>query len=461
MKFPGSPALVGSLLLLLSASGASAQERPGLIDERNTTARVRAMIAADHVEMAALASPVAVPLATSAQTSIPIKHWQKDAYVNGELGPPLSDQAHWLGPSGVVQHTHVECWALPWRHTTLESFTTPCQLQAFHLSGRITSFWASWASRIEWQSPSGGWVDQVGGAPPIPVEGDPTGLRIVQLRVTFTPTLAPGLDGNPETHALQSGMLDIPLHGFWHGQLSASTTFDDGAQGNTTLVAPWWSVADTSHVVDWWNEEFVIGSTGELNGPGVPTNAFGKSISYYTNAYLPILAPLTGPVFIPLSGSAYGVSPDLPEGHLEGFLNPNLHHGDPGQLLLSVSGRGFAGGTVFIDPASMLNDGENRLSMTWRQPTTGAVPGTGFTEGLEFTTLFVVPLIKGEGTAPPPPPTTCQDPTATNFGGPLPCTFPPPPPTWETVPGAVIQRQGDLWRVLFPDGKFSQPQPVQ
>jgi len=28
----------------------------------------------------------------------------------------------------------------------------------------------------------------------------------------------------------------------------------------------------------------------------------------------------------------------------------------------------------------------------------------------------------------PPPPTTCQDPTANNCGGPLPCTFGPPPP---------------------------------
>lgn len=32
-------------------------------------------------------------------------------------------------------------------------------------------------------------------------------------------------------------------------------------------------------------------------------------------------------------------------------------------------------------------------------------------------------------TYPPPPPTTCQDTTASNYGGSLPCTYPPPPPT--------------------------------
>lgn len=35
-----------------------------------------------------------------------------------------------------------------------------------------------------------------------------------------------------------------------------------------------------------------------------------------------------------------------------------------------------------------------------------------------------------------PPPTTCQDPTATNFGGPLPCTYPAPPPPINCVVGS-------------------------
>lgn len=41
--------------------------------------------------------------------------------------------------------------------------------------------------------------------------------------------------------------------------------------------------------------------------------------------------------------------------------------------------------------------------------------------GSEFTSPYTVGAIQ-------PPPTTCQDPKATNIGGPLPCMFPPPPP---------------------------------
>jgi len=50
--------------------------------------------------------------------------------------------------------------------------------------------------------------------------------------------------------------------------------------------------------------------------------------------------------------------------------------------------------------------------------------------------------------APVDPPPTCQDTTATNYGGPLPCTYPPPPPTdtntyVEVLPTQSIQAAVD------------------
>lgn len=84
------------------------------------------------------------------------------------------------------------------------------------------------------------------------------------------------------------------------------------------------------------------------------------------------------------------------------------------------------------------------------------------------------------GSAPPPPPITCQLPGATNIGGPLPCVFPPPPaptcqeagatniggplpcvfhpppqppPSWQTITG-FLQRLNDAIRICDPaDGK--------
>jgi len=56
-------------------------------------------------------------------------------------------------------------------------------------------------------------------------------------------------------------------------------------------------------------------------------------------------------------------------------------------------------------------------------------PGTVVTQmpmaGAQLTQGGSVDLMLAK--AAPPPPPTCQDPTATNIGAPLPCTFPPPP----------------------------------
>ncbi len=52
--------------------------------------------------------------------------------------------------------------------------------------------------------------------------------------------------------------------------------------------------------------------------------------------------------------------------------------------------------------------------------------------GAQMTQGGSVDLMLSAG--PPPPPPTCQDATATNVGGPLPCTYPPPvPPVTDTV----------------------------
>jgi len=48
-----------------------------------------------------------------------------------------------------------------------------------------------------------------------------------------------------------------------------------------------------------------------------------------------------------------------------------------------------------------------------------------------------VTLDRTNGSCNPPPGDTCQDPNATNFGGPLPCVYPPNPPT-NNPPAGVL-----------------------
>jgi hypothetical protein len=137
----------------------------------------------------------------------------------------------------------------------------------------------------------------------------------------------------------------------------------------------------------------------------------------------------------------------LPNEQFELRLDPNLHHGVEGTTLrLDDIGPSFNKnlvGPLVLDPAVM-GPGDHTAMAIWTQPLGTLVPGIQ-----SLASVVVFPVTVGDAV---PPPTTCQDPTATNIGGPLPCVFPPPTPIPLTISCTGI---GSGFLQIKADGTFS------
>src|SRR6185369_2786612 len=92
-----------------------------------------------------------------------------------------------------------------------------------------------------------------------------------------------------------------------------------------------------------------------------------------------------------------------------------------GGALLGGATYDEATGRIFISQ-ERIDPGNNAPALTWPVVHVFSIAGLG-----------------GTTTPPPPPPPTCSDPTATNVGGPLPCTYPAPPPPPPPPPAIVVR----------------------
>lgn len=186
----------------------------------------------------------------------------------------------------------------------------------------------------------------------------------------------------------------------------------------------------------------IINAVADRANAGTTTNgtSFGEMVTEH-NGRLPLL-PITAPWPAIFSVYNYTAGSPLVLGRFEERMDALLH-GTPatattpaippnrGTLLDaedSPSTQGFNNRVMTFDPA-VLGPGSHKILTIWQQQAKA-----GDAEVVRSVLSITVPV--GSGT---PVPTTCHDPTASNFGGLLPCVYPDPtqpPPV--VVPAAQV-----------------------
>jgi hypothetical protein len=269
--------------------------------------------------------------------------------------------------------------------------------------------------------------DATGSSTPPVLRGDPTPGTVLAWtgHVTFEPpTIASG----------------GPLHGWFGTWLGTETSFDDVSR---TLVKAWVPMYST---VDLSAPENVIAccmtsptSFAEGFSFGAPTGSaleYGDS-TIRTNDFLPLpTVPMIGPMTVHVSFVGYrNRAVDLPPATLQMRHDFDFHHNKPGiidwQKLDTFDGD-QGPETLTIDPA-VLGPGAHKV---------GFIRTQSNPDGTETASTLMVFDVLVDSSVPPP---TCQDPTAINIGGPLPCVFPPPQPptTTLTCAGQIIATSTD------------------
>lgn len=376
-----------------------------------------------HPQKAVYASPAEWPLLSAQQ------HW---APANALAGTPFPAVAHpvlfdLLHPT--LGHVHVNCTYPLHGEVKDQKFTVDCSLMLFHMDAILWGFAGHEFSSVV-------WADTGTSTPPI-MKGDPAGLKQWNVKVTIDPRQ--WLDPTSPVAELNR----VSLHGWSDLDFFVRAYLMNGGVLDTTLWVSSYSVMDVTakermqpqqssipgmHVAAectpssgsttvGWGEMFV-----DLHGP-LPIDPIAKK---WTN---PVL-------FYNYTGNAA----QMIDGFFEQRHDPDLHTGKLGTIVQHIPApmQGHFGDDtpVVFDPVVM-GSGVHRVMLSWNQP---VAPETD-------SCLLVVNVPVDPNAAPPP--ATCQDPTAPNVGGPLPCL---PPvivtPTWTTQTG-VFQQNIPLLQFRF------------
>ena len=314
---------------------------------------------------------------------------QKSVYMTRAEWPRPSTQAHWA-PSespivggalpGMLSHAHIECQAPIYGMIARAPISFDCQVQAFHLPGSVTvgSMGSDWANTlIEWDRPE-------------PMIGDPHGLVVRQVRVTF-------------------GTAKMPESGVWRADIFARAQLDNGTRFDAMQEIPICVNCDGTEP----EEAFLLTSQmGQfLKSSPLPGQHGGPTVDYL--GFLPIIAPLTRRYEVPVRAFSYIMDQTFPGGGaFEQVHRPNLHFNDPGILVRRVEvpppATDIILDAMIFDPV-ILGPGKSKVSAGWKDDT-----GTGNDRFLpnEASMAFIVVEVDVPpvGTPPPPPP---PPPTAT------------------------------------------------
>lgn len=349
-----------------------------------------------------------LPVSASAQ-AIPIHGAPqgKAVYASASEWPQWgSPQCHWREDGlngGMTAHAgHLEVTA-PIYGELSGPVTMNFRVQYFHVAGTGSIWWSDTIRNVVW--------DATGTSAPPPLLGDPNGLKVYTGHFTL------------DVRVPSSGIWNFPPKGWGMTRASLITRFVNGAMVETLWDAPFYSVKDPNAVAV--EDQFVPLLLARCNGfPATEGNfQFGTHLSAIDRSF-PVFAPMTGPVTLPFSASAYAFGGLTAPGTFSAVLNPDRHNGIEGTLLATGQGMGNAGGSYVLDP-SILHDGENRLSLEWSQDSP--------LKKSTLTSILSVPIVKGDGTAPPPPPP------------PSPCVLSPLMPTVSvTAPGHVVLWHGTV-----------------
>lgn len=362
-----------------------------------------------------IASLVALPL--SAQ---PLHgHPQLAAYTDPSQYPTVSSQCHWapgenpiaaedgqpialnlamgmLGTS-TLAHTHLDLVKCPIYSEITGPITCQFAVKLFHTTGTVSMIaeYQEGIRNIVW--------DATGSSVAPSMVGDPAGLAQFTGHLTLDPSL-PTRWSTP--------------HGWWSPVLNVQTFYANGDGVNNELLATFYSMLDpTVPVSGGYYDVGAHCSPGSFRHPG---DKWGDNYVDTGLQFLP-LTPIDKPYPIIVGTAGYGGQ--LFNAVFEQRADLDLHNHNGGTLLKTITQTGNINATVVLDPA-VLGTGPHKMALLRNQLSS---------EGNDaVNTLLVFDVTVGPAF---PVPTICQDPTATNFGGPLPCTFPPVivPDVWTTI----------------------------
>jgi len=360
-------------------------------------ARAGAQVIHDHPQKAFYASPAEYPKRDSQG------HWKPS---NAVL-PPADQIVQALKDGTFVPttgHTHVmlQC---PQYAEWPAGMTVRCEFMVmlFRTAGRNVDFYAGTASGAH-AAKEIFWDETQSSQRPETI-GDPTGLKMWHGHFLVDP--------DP---AVQHGSVLVVASTF--------TMFDNGDVQRVAGGVELWSMLDPTAPIDGSQFRFTFAHS-------IPDSPRRPDVNFGTNqidiqGLLPI-APISAPWTFPVGVLRYGFDPGdpLPAPTFQVRADIDLHHDIPGRIIQQVDDP-KDGTQIFVtlDPA-VLGPGTHKIALVFIQPDGGLE---------EASTLETFDVTVGDSV---PVPTTCTDPTATNFGGLLPCLYPLPPPpmtdTWQSI----------------------------
>lgn len=339
-------------------------------------------------------------------------HPQKLFYASPAEWVPVDCQG-WINDPDPLKAGHIHVVPkFPLYYTVLDwaNVDIPFTVKAHNIAGVLGLFTGEHIKSVRWDD--GGTTDMP------PRRGDPNGLIEWHGVATIDYTL--GDDGFLH-------IFKFPLHG-WSGVKFFSRTYLDNADTlDVGCNVPVYSLLDpTAPITDpvqQGNPGTHILNSVVLWRPN--QGAIAGEVIADISDYIP-LAPISSRFETIANDYNYTGPVTLGDERFEERLDPDLHHGIRGSLRQGVDvgprhNRSFFG-PIVLDPAA-IGPGDHKDMNVWTQPL-----------GAEsISAVIVFPFAVAAGV---PPPLLCTDPTATNVGGPLPCTYLPPPPL-------------DVWTVLL------------
>jgi hypothetical protein len=379
-----------------------------------------------------------IPAIASAQTIH--GHPQKAFYASPAEWPTDSSQCHWKRgndmqpnppfpdiPVGVsvadpqIAHTHLDC-ALPRYGEITGSIPVTCIIKLFHTAGVAGGLYSPFEQIRDII-----YEDTGTSTPPV-MRGDPMGLKQWRVSFIFDPTLI--------RHTFPP-TTTVPPRGWFPVDVAIRTYYDNGDTVTLDAVRTLYSMLNPNVPEIKGSDEGITYATrcspNTLRRPEL--NLYGNQMGTVVSEFVtlipitPIQDPWPANGFFYSYASLEGVSGfQFPDGTFELRRDLDIHNGVPGVTLAADSFQGatrFTSSPVTFDPAT-LGSGTHKIAAIWQQPDG---------KGNDSTALFVFDLTVGPGV---PPPTTCEDPRATNKGGPLPCVFPASPDVCPNIAGIQL-----------------------
>jgi hypothetical protein len=357
------------------------------------------------------------PAAAQAQTLH--NHTQLASYPNQDAWLQGSAQGHWfiegdINTPGDFAHVHVD-FKGPYlgEFQTGDVITCPFTILLHRFPGRVRTVEAGWHSLND---------------------------GVITWDVTGNST-QPEMVGNPTGDVSWTGHFTVTMTSrifeWWPLQITVKTDFDNGDGLQVEHLMSVWSKNPLPVGDALQSFKPFLGSRVAVFSAAKPEAQYGTLTVEYTEPQFPLL-PFDQTY--PLNMQFYSYTQHNMTEPMTNQVRADLdlHHNVPGQILFSLTTLEDHGMTFELNPA-LLGEGTHKLALMRTEPNDDEAAAA----------LYVASVKIGPGVPPP----TCQDPTALNFGGPLPCVY----PTEEWVPITPTFQQQKVNGVLQNNYKICTP----